>query len=50
MYPVNSDYSIAFRHVDEFVDYWCDQVVKKSGGEWNFDIAAKVMSVIISSR
>jgi hypothetical protein len=50
MYPVNSDYYIAFRSADDFVEYWRGEVLKKSDGEWDYDNADKVMTTVITSR
>lgn len=50
MYPANADYRNAFRSADEFVEYWCGEVLKRSGGTWDYEIAGRVMSLVITSR
>jgi hypothetical protein len=50
MYTASSDYYIAFRSADEFVEYWHGQVLKRNDGEWDYDIADKVMTMVITSR
>ena len=50
MYPVNADYRNAFRDADEFVEYWCGEVLKRSGGTWDYQTANEVMTLVVISR
>lgn len=50
IHKAGREHQIAFPDVDDFINYWSEQVTQQSEGDWSYEKAEEIVRVVITSR